>query len=73
MVILIVLQKLIFLRKNDYKKLEIHLGYIQWLFPNYYTAGFNKDSFKLTADEARIFRENKEVKKHTILVFIMIF
>jgi len=51
-----------FIRKNDYKKLEIHHGYIQWLFPNFYSAGFNKDAFKLVANEARLFRENKEVK-----------
>jgi len=48
-------------RKTDYKKLEVHHGYIQWLFPNYYGSSFNKDAFKLTSEEAKIFRENKEV------------
>jgi len=47
--------------KNDYKKLEIHHGYIQWLFPNFYASNFNKDAFSLTSEEAKIFRDNKEV------------
>ena len=48
-------------RKNDYKKLEIHHGYVQWLFPNFYGSAFNRDSHKLLVEEAKIFRENKEV------------
>jgi len=48
-------------RKNDYKKLEIHHGYVQWLFPNFYGSAYNRDSHKLLLEEAKIFRENKEV------------
>jgi Opioid growth factor receptor (OGFr) conserved region len=48
-------------RKEDYNKLEIHHGYIQWLFPNFYGSAFNRDAFKLEKEEAKIFREDKEV------------
>jgi Opioid growth factor receptor (OGFr) conserved region. len=48
-------------RRTDYKKLEVHHGYIQWLFPNFYGSAFNRDAFKLLPEEANIFRENKEV------------
>lgn len=58
--------------KNDYKKLEIHHGYIQWLFPNFYLAPFNKDSSKLTNDEARIFRENKEIAERLVKSYELI-
>lgn len=58
--------------KSDYKKLEIHHGYIQWLFPNFGTSGFNKDSFKLLKEEAKIFRENKEISERIIKSYELI-
>lgn len=58
--------------KNDYKKLEIHHGYVQWLFPNFYSAGFNKDAFRLNANEARLFRENKEIAERLVKSYELI-
>lgn len=58
--------------KNDYKKLEIHHGYIQWLFPNFYSAGFNKDAWKLVPNEARLFRENKEIAERLVKSYELI-
>jgi hypothetical protein len=58
--------------KTDYKKLEIHHGYIQWLFPNFYGSAFNMDAFKLMPEEATIFRENIEVADRLVRAYELI-
>jgi len=52
--------------KFDYKKLEEHHGYVQWLFPNLYGSAFNGKAAKLSLDEAKVFRENLEISKRLI-------
>ena len=49
--------------------MEVHHGYVQWLFPNFYGSSFNSDASKLTREEAKIFRENREVRKKLISNF----
>mmetsp|Transcript_14808 Transcript_14808/g.12615 ORF Transcript_14808/g.12615 Transcript_14808/m.12615 type:complete len:242 (-) Transcript_14808:150-875(-) len=58
--------------KTDYRKLEIHHGYIQWLFPNYYGSNFNRDAFKLLPEEAHMFRSNKEIATRLVKSYRLI-
>eukprot|EP00357_Protocruzia_adherens_P028374 CAMPEP_0114995612 /NCGR_PEP_ID=MMETSP0216-20121206/13830_1 /TAXON_ID=223996 /ORGANISM="Protocruzia adherens, Strain Boccale" /LENGTH=371 /DNA_ID=CAMNT_0002359681 /DNA_START=300 /DNA_END=1415 /DNA_ORIENTATION=+ len=52
-----------FLQTNvgNYEKLEADHAYVQWLFPNHYESRFNWSSVSLGYDEAKIFREDREI------------
>eukprot|EP01017_Pseudomicrothorax_dubius_P035561 TRINITY_DN5000_c0_g1_i3.p1 TRINITY_DN5000_c0_g1~~TRINITY_DN5000_c0_g1_i3.p1 ORF type:complete len:196 (-),score=22.85 TRINITY_DN5000_c0_g1_i3:9-596(-) len=45
--------------RNDL--LELRHDYIQWLFPNYFRSMFNPDSCPLTTEEAKLFRNCREL------------
>jgi hypothetical protein len=57
--------------RGHYERLEIHHGYIQWLFP-IREPGMNSESFVLTAAEARILREDPKAKERFIKSFELI-
>lgn len=57
--------------KHDYKKLEIHHGYVQWLFPNFYGSAFNRDAYRLQPEEAKIFRERKDIAERLVRSYEM--
>lgn len=56
--------------KGDYKKLEAHHGYIQWLFPNM-DMGVNQQAHPLTDEEAEIIRKNPELREKVKVSFKM--
>jgi len=57
--------------KYDYKKLEIHHGYVQWIFPNFYGSAFNRDAYRLQPEEAKIFRERKDIAERLVRSYEM--
>ena len=57
--------------RGDYQKLEVHHGYIQWLFP-IREPGMNMESVPLTAVEAKIMREDPEVRARIIKSYDLI-
>ena len=48
-------------RFGDYKTLEVHHGYIQWLFPNLRKSRFNSIANPLIKEEVELFRKDQEV------------
>ena len=56
--------------KNDYKKLEIHYGFIQWLFPNFTPSLCSTTTLK--KQEAKIFRENVEIAERVVKSYELI-
>jgi hypothetical protein len=57
----------------NFDKLEIHHGYVQWLFPNFYGSAFNGKAAKLGSEEAKIFRENIEISKRLVKSYEMMY
>lgn len=51
---------------GDFDRLEMHHGYIQWLFPVFEAAGMNWESSPLTKDAAKQIRES-EVAQQRVL------
>lgn len=56
---------------KDYNKLEMHHGFIQWLFPLYEGNGVNWHAKTLTKDEAKLMRENMTVGKNVMKSYEM--
>eukprot|EP01080_Neovahlkampfia_damariscottae_P000264 gene264-6679_t len=56
---------------GDYKRLEEHHGYIQWLFPNLEDVGVNRQAFKLLEEEAKIISKDKILKERVLKSFIL--
>jgi hypothetical protein len=56
---------------GHYEKLEIHHGYIQWLFP-IREPGMNVESVPLTAAEAAILRNDAAAKARMIKSYKLI-
>lgn len=51
---------------GDYKKLEAHHGYIQWLFPLFEGGGMNYQSARLTKGEAKLMRESVQIAMRVV-------
>lgn len=54
---------------GDYKLLERHHGYIQWLFPNTSDSGMNGYSQKLSQYEIKMIRNEPQIKEKIILSY----
>jgi hypothetical protein len=46
---------------KDYKKLEVHHGWVQWLYPNKYSSKYNNKAEPLKDEEIEEFLSNKEI------------
>ena len=57
---------------GNYKLLEEHHGYIQWLFPNLYQSQFNSDSSSLTRNEMTRFRESEIIAERLVRSYKLI-
>jgi len=55
--------------KGDYSLLEVHHGYIQWLFPLFEGGGMNSFSTELDKREAALMRQDLEVARRVVLSY----
>ena len=51
---------------GDFDRLEMHHGYIQWLFPVFENAGMNFESEPLTKASAKAIRENEDASRRVL-------
>lgn len=58
---------------RDYKLLERHHGYIQWLFPNFFRSRFNSQAAPLTQRDAAHFRTNIEIANRLVRSYEFIY
>lgn len=58
--------------KGDYRRLERHHGFIQWLFPNHYKSGFNSEAKKLSKKEAVIFKMELSISHRLVRSYELI-
>ena len=55
----------------DYERLEMHHGYIQWIFPVFENAGMNWESSPLTKDGARTIRDDAQASERVLASYRM--
>ena len=51
---------------GDFERLEMHHGYIQWLFPVFENAGMNWESLPLSKSGAALIRKDPEAQRRVI-------
>eukprot|EP01132_Coremiostelium_polycephalum_P005890 gene5890-7335_t len=57
--------------RKDYKLLERHHGYVQWLFPLFADSGVNYQAQKLSYVEAELFRNDIDIAKRILRSYIL--
>lgn len=55
--------------RGDYERLEVSHDYVQWFFPNYFASLFNHNAFRLTADEAAVFRTDRSIAERYLVSY----
>ena len=60
-------------KRKNYKELEYDHSYIQWILPNHFHSAFNYDSYALSLEEAKIFRNEMIIAENLITSYEIMF